>query len=165
MNSSIATVSISGDLRDKLSAIAKAGFDGVEVFEQDFVTYDGTPRDVGALVADHGLKIDLFQPFRDFEGLPGAARARAFDRAERKFDPMAELGTDLLLVSSSTNPEALGCVDRIASRTGMRLTLKARAISSWRSCTPEARLPCTIASLSASWTMSAADRDREASVA
>ena len=91
--------------------------------------------------------------------------ARAFDRAERKFDPMAELGTDLLLVSSSTNPEALGCVDRIASRTGMRLTLKARAISSWRSCTPEARLPCTIASLSASWTMSAADRDREASVA
>lgn len=114
MNSFIATVSILGELCDKLFAIAKAGFDGVEVFEQDFVTYDGTPRDVGALVADHGLKIDLFQPFRDFEGLPGAARARAFDRAERKFDPMAELGTDLLLVSSSTNPEALGCVDRIA---------------------------------------------------
>lgn len=115
MKTSIATVSIAGDLRDKLAAIAKAGFDGVEIFEQDFITYDGAPRDVGALVADHGLKIDLFQPFRDFEGLPEGARARAFDRAERKFDLMGELGTDLLLVSSSTNPEALGGVDRMAA--------------------------------------------------
>lgn len=115
MKTSIATVSIAGDLRDKLTAIAKAGFGGVEIFEQDFITYDGAPRDVGALVADHGLRIDLFQPFRDFEGLPDTARTRAFDRAERKFDLMAELGTDLLLVSSSTNPTALGGVDRIAA--------------------------------------------------
>lgn len=118
MKTSIATVSIAGDLRDKLTAIAKAGFDGVEIFEQDFVTYDGAPRDVGALVADHGLKIDLFQPFRDFEGLAGAARLRAFDRAERKFDLMEELGTDLLLVSSTTSPEALGGIDRIADDFG-----------------------------------------------
>lgn len=118
MKTSIATVSIAGDLRDKLTAIAKAGFDGVEIFEQDFVTYDGAPRDVGALVADHGLKIDLFQPFRDFEGLAGAARLRAFDRAERKFDLMEELGTDLLLVSSTTSPEALGGIDRIAADFG-----------------------------------------------
>jgi len=34
-----------------------------------------------------------------------------------------------------------------------------------RGCTGEARLPCTSASLGASWTMSAEDRDREASVA
>ncbi len=118
MKTSIATISIAGDLRDKLTAIAKAGFDGVEIFEQDFVTYDGAPRDVGALVADHGLKIDLFQPFRDFEGLAGAARLRAFDRAERKFDLMEELGTDLLLVSSTTSPEALGGIDRIAADFG-----------------------------------------------
>lgn len=35
----------------------------------------------------------------------------------------------------------------------------------WRGCTGEARLPCTSASLGTSWTMSAEDRDREASVA
>ena len=35
MRTSIATVSISGDLGEKLEAIAAAGFDGVEIFEND----------------------------------------------------------------------------------------------------------------------------------
>ena len=37
MKTSIATVSVSGTLRDKLEAIAAAGFDGVEIFEQYFI--------------------------------------------------------------------------------------------------------------------------------
>ncbi len=114
MKTSIATVSISGDLPEKLAAIAEAGFDGIEIFEQDFIAYDGSPRDVGNLVRDHGLEIMLYQPFRDFEGLPGPDRSRAFDRAERKFDLMAELGTDLMLICSSVHPKALGGIDRAA---------------------------------------------------
>ena len=47
MKTSIATVSISGNLREKLEAIAAAGYDGIEIFEQDFIAYDGSPRDVG----------------------------------------------------------------------------------------------------------------------
>ena len=70
MKTSIATVSISGELPEKLAAIAAAGFDGVEIFEQDFVAFDGSPRDVAKRVRDFGLEIMLFQPFRDFEGLP-----------------------------------------------------------------------------------------------
>jgi 4-hydroxyphenylpyruvate dioxygenase len=50
MKTSIATVSISGDLREKLAAIAAAGFDGIEIFENDFLTFDGSPKDVGAMV-------------------------------------------------------------------------------------------------------------------
>ncbi|MBI1217599.1 MAG: TIM barrel protein [Rhodobacteraceae bacterium] len=114
MKTSIATVSLSGDLRDKLIAIAAAGFDGIEIFETDFVAFDASPREVGAMVRDAGLEISLFQPFRDFEGMPGAARARAFERAERKFDLMGELGTDLVLVCSNVSPEALGGIDRAA---------------------------------------------------
>jgi 4-hydroxyphenylpyruvate dioxygenase len=57
MKTSIATVSLSGDLREKLSAIAAADFDGVEIFENDFLAFDGSPRDVGAMVRDHGLEI------------------------------------------------------------------------------------------------------------
>ena len=67
MKTSIATVSISGDLREKLAAIAAAGFDGIEIFENDFLAFDGLPRDVGRMVRDHGLEISLFQPFREFE--------------------------------------------------------------------------------------------------
>jgi TRAP-type transport system large permease protein len=93
MKTSIATVCISGDLREKLAAIASAGFDGVEIFENDFLAFDGTPAEVGRMIRDHGLEITLFQPFRDFEGMPEPQRSRAFDRAERKFDLMQELGT------------------------------------------------------------------------
>ncbi|MGH1332095.1 MAG: bifunctional sugar phosphate isomerase/epimerase/4-hydroxyphenylpyruvate dioxygenase family protein [Paracoccaceae bacterium] len=115
MKTSIATVSISGSLREKLEAIADAGFDGIEIFEQDFIADEGSPRDVARMVRDHGLEITLFQPFRDFEGLPDGLRAKAFDRAERKFDLMQELGADLVLFCSSCHPKALGGIDRAAA--------------------------------------------------
>ena len=115
MKTSIATVSISGSLPEKLEAIAAAGFDGIEIFEQDFNTHDGSPREVGELIRSLGLEITLFQPFRDFEGLPDPLRAKAFDRAERKFDLMQELGTDLVLMCSSCHPASLGGIDRAAA--------------------------------------------------
>ncbi|MHA6297997.1 bifunctional sugar phosphate isomerase/epimerase/4-hydroxyphenylpyruvate dioxygenase family protein [Devosia sp. CAU 1758] len=115
MKTSIATVSISGDLREKLEAIAAAGFDGVEIFENDFLAFDRSPAEVRAMVADLGLEITLFQPFRDFEGLPEPQRGQAFDRAERKFDLMGELGAPLMLVCSSVAPAALGGIDRAAA--------------------------------------------------
>lgn len=114
MKTAIATVSISGDLGEKLAAIAAAGFDGVEIFENDFLAYDARPHEVGRMVRDHGLEISLFQPFRDFEGMPEPQRSRAFDRAERKFDLMQELGTDLVLICSNVSPLALGGTDRAA---------------------------------------------------
>ncbi|RCS22061.1 sugar phosphate isomerase/epimerase and 4-hydroxyphenylpyruvate domain-containing protein [Phyllobacterium salinisoli] len=115
MKTAIATVSISGDLAEKLAAIASAGFDGIEIFENDFLAFDGTPAEVGRMVQDHGLEISLFQPFRDFEGMPEPQRSRTFDRAERKFDLMEELGTDLMLVCSNVSPFSLGGIDRAAA--------------------------------------------------
>ena len=114
MKSCIATVSIAGDFREKLAAIARAGFTGIEIFEQDFIAFDGRPEDVADMVKDHGLEIMLFQPFRDFEGMPDALRDRAFDRAERKFDLMNQLGVDLMLVCSNVSPHSLGGIDRAA---------------------------------------------------
>ena len=67
------------------------------------------------MVRDHGLEITLFQPFRDFEGMPEPHRARTFDRAERKFDVMQQLGTDLVLVCSNVSPVSLGGIDRAAA--------------------------------------------------
>jgi sugar phosphate isomerase/epimerase len=78
---SIASVSLSGDLAKKLEAIAAAGFKGVEIFENDLLSFDGTPADVCRRVADLGLEIVTFQPFRDFEGMPPESRERIFARA------------------------------------------------------------------------------------
>ena len=115
MKTAIATVSISGNLREKLEAIAAAGFDGIEIFEQDFIADAGTPKEIGAMIRDYGLEISLFQPFRDFEGLPEPHRTRAFDRAKHKFDLMTQLDADLVLMCSSCHPEALGGIDRAAA--------------------------------------------------
>ncbi|ENA28427.1 MULTISPECIES: 3-dehydroshikimate dehydratase QuiC [Pseudomonas] len=108
MQRSIATVSLSGTLPEKLEAIAAAGFDGVEIFENDLLTYGGTPREIRRLCADLGLAITLFQPFRDFEGCPRDRLPRNLDRAERKFDLMQELGTDLILVCSNVTVDSIG---------------------------------------------------------
>ncbi len=112
--SSIATVSLSGSLDEKLRAIAAAGFAGVEIFETDLICFDGTPRDVRRMAEDLGLSIVAFQPFRDFEGMPEPQRSRNLERARRKFETMQALGTDLLLVCSNVSPLALGGIVRAA---------------------------------------------------
>jgi 4-hydroxyphenylpyruvate dioxygenase len=105
MKKSIATVSVSGMLPQKLAAISAARFDGVEIFENDLLQFAGTPRDVRHMADDLGLSIDLFQPFRDFEGVGAAQLQRNLDRAERKFDLMQELGAPLMLVCSNAQPD------------------------------------------------------------
>jgi len=115
MQTSIATVSLSGGLAEKLGAIAAAGFTGVEVFESDLLSFNGTPKDVARIMASLGLKMVTFQPFRDFEGMPEPQRSRTFARAERKFDLMGELGCDLLMICSNVAPDSLGGIDRAAA--------------------------------------------------
>jgi len=137
MLTSIATVSISGNLESKLRAIAQAGLDGVEIFENDLLTSTGSARDARTLMSYLGLTCTMFQPFRDFEGMPDALRERVFERMERKFDVMQELGTDLLLVCSNVSPAALADRSRIvddfrelgerAAKRGLRVGYEALA--------------------------------------
>ncbi|HET9105689.1 MAG TPA: TIM barrel protein [Steroidobacteraceae bacterium] len=115
MLTSIATVSLSGTLESKLRAIAQARFDGAEIFENDLLTARSTAREIAAQMRDAGLACTLFQPFRDFEGMPGELRGRTFDRLERKFDLMQDLGAALLLVCSSVSPAASGDRSRIVA--------------------------------------------------
>jgi 4-hydroxyphenylpyruvate dioxygenase len=112
-SNAIATVSLKGTLQEKLIAAAGAGFAGVEIFEADLIGSDLSPAQVRHMLADLGMSCDLYQPFRDFEGMPGALRARAFDRAERKFELMGELGTNRILVCSNCQPHSLGERQRI----------------------------------------------------
>jgi 4-hydroxyphenylpyruvate dioxygenase len=143
---SIATVSLSGTLPEKLEAAAAIGFDGVEIFENDLLTFDGSPHDVREIAEGLGLAITIFQPFRDFEAMPEPQRARNLDRAERKFDVMQALGTDLILVCSNIHPAAIDDDSRAAAdlaemaerakRRGLRIGYEAlawgRHVNRWR---------------------------------
>ena len=134
---SIATVSLGGTLIEKLQAIAAAGFDGVEIFENDLLYFDGSPAEVKTICGDLGLRVLLFQPFRDFEAAPRARMAKNFDRAEAKFDVMQQLGADLMLVCSNTAPDAIGddavaaedlrALGERAARRGFRIGYEALA--------------------------------------
>lgn len=107
MRRSIATVSLSGTLPEKLEAIAAARFDGVEIFEPDLTAHNGRPREVRDMAADLGLTIELFQPFRNAEGVTPAQFRRNLDRLERKFDLMGELGVPLMLICSNVDADAI----------------------------------------------------------
>ena len=103
---SIATVSLSGSLTEKLTAASRAGFDGVEIFENDLLASPLTPEDIRARCADLGLTIDLYQPMRDIEAVPDDEFARNLRRARHKFELMRRLGADTVLVCSSVSPLA-----------------------------------------------------------
>jgi 4-hydroxyphenylpyruvate dioxygenase len=107
MRRAIATVCLSGTLEEKLRAAAHAGFDGVEIFENDLIATPLSPTDVRALADDLGLSIDLYQPFRDYDSTDPATLDANRRRAERKFDVMDELGADLLLVCSNVSDDAV----------------------------------------------------------
>jgi 4-hydroxyphenylpyruvate dioxygenase len=108
MKTSIATVCLSGTLEEKMRASAAAGFDGVEVFEPDFVASPLAPERIAALAADLGLTLDLYQPFRDFEGV-GIQRLRQnLRRAAAKFDLMNRLGIDTMLLCSNVGTAISG---------------------------------------------------------
>jgi 4-hydroxyphenylpyruvate dioxygenase len=107
MHRSIATVSLSGTLRQKLEAVSAAGFDGIELFESDFVNFKGSAGELGRIAADLGLSLDLYQPFRDFEAMPEAQFRRSLERAERKFDLMEAMGAPMMLCCSNTSPLAI----------------------------------------------------------
>ena len=116
MHKGVATLSLSGRLGDKLDAIAAAGFDGVEIFDNDLVGSPLTPREVAARCADLGLSVDLFQPVRDAAGVVPETFSATHRRVEGKLDVASELGAGVLLVCSHVGPDAVDDLDLVAEQ-------------------------------------------------
>ena len=137
MRTSIATVCLSGTLQDKLLACARAGFDGVEIFEQDLIVCPLSPEEIRDLAAELGLSLDLYQPFRDFEGVDEQLLEANLRRAEAKFDLMRRLGIDTILVCSNVatatiDDDAVAAsqlrrLGDLAARYGVRIAYEALA--------------------------------------
>ncbi|EHR53082.1 4-hydroxyphenylpyruvate dioxygenase/hemolysin-like protein [Saccharomonospora marina XMU15] len=146
MRKAIATVCLSGTLSDKLDAAAAAGFDGVEIFENDLIASPWSPRRLRDRCTELGLSVDLYQPFRDFETVDPEALRRNLRRAQRKFDLMERLGADTLLVCSSVSDDAVADADLAAEqlhmlaeraqRRGLRIAYEAlawgRHVDTWQ---------------------------------
>jgi 4-hydroxyphenylpyruvate dioxygenase len=137
MRTSIATVCLSGTLTQKMHACAEAGFDGIEVFEPDLVTTHHSPEEIRALAGRLGLRLDLYQPFRDAEGVDEATFEANLRRAEAKFALMQRLGMDTMLVCSNVatatvdddrvSASQLRAMGELAQQYGVRLAFEALA--------------------------------------
>jgi 4-hydroxyphenylpyruvate dioxygenase len=101
MRTSIATVCLSGTLDQKLVAARAAGFDGVEIFEPDLVASSQSPEEIRARAAELVLSLDLYQPFRDFEGVGPERLEQNLRRAAAKFGLMNRLGIETMLLCSN----------------------------------------------------------------
>jgi sugar phosphate isomerase/epimerase len=126
---SVATASIgfrtNKSLADKLEAIARAGYDGIELAFPDLVAFASehaghtvdasiasgrelllsSARQAKALCRRLRLQVVMLQPFTNFEGWPENSKERkdAFDRARLWIDVMKEVGADMLQVGSKQN--------------------------------------------------------------
>jgi sugar phosphate isomerase/epimerase len=109
----VATVALSGYLVDKLELPPRSA--------RRRRDHGKRPADGRRLAADvrhlrqPRPRHRIYQPFRDFEAMPEPQRGRNLDRAERRFDTMQELGTDLVLVCSNTHAAALDDDTRAAA--------------------------------------------------
>lgn len=118
MRTSIATVCLSGGLVEKLHACAAAGFDGVEIMDADLIASYESPEEIRALCQRLGLTIDLFQPFRDVEGVTDDVFADNLRRAEAKFKIMGRLGAELMLLCSNAGTATIDDDDLAARQLG-----------------------------------------------
>ena len=137
MRTSIATVCLSDTLEEKMHAAAAAGFNGIEVFEQDLVVSPSSPEQIRELAGQLGLSLDLYQPFRDFDAVGPEQLAANLKRAEAKFRLMNRLGITTLLVCSNVATAEidddevmagqLRRLGELAARHGVRLAYEALA--------------------------------------
>lgn len=101
MRTSIATVCLSGTLAEKLRAASDAGYDGVEIFEQDLVVSPHSPEQIRARGEELGLSFDLYQPFRDLDGVDEEQFSDNLRRLESKFRIMRRLNIDMILICTN----------------------------------------------------------------
>ncbi len=107
MRRGISSLSFSGPLDKKIEAAAAAGFEGIEIFREDLIYFDGKPADLSRLARDAGIAIFSLQSLRDFDAGPDEARVWNRRRAGRFLDLAAEIGAPLLIVCANTRPDTL----------------------------------------------------------
>ena len=100
------TISLAGSLPAKLTAVRNAGFSQIMLSARDVVGHAEGLDDAVAAVRNSGLRVTGFQVLRDFEGLTGHLHDYKVDIAKSMLEMCHALGSNVLLVCSSTSTHA-----------------------------------------------------------
>ena len=107
------TITLAGPLEAKLRAVKAAGFSQIMLSARDIAGHPQGEEVAVRLVRASGLAVTGFQVLRDFEGLSGNLHDYKVDIARSMLATCRDLGSDLLLVCSSTSAHATGDEDAL----------------------------------------------------
>ncbi len=108
------TITLNGPLQARLAAIRQAGFGQVMLGARDVAGHPGGVAAAAAAVRASGLRPMGLQVLRDFEGLSDHLHEYKLDIAKSMLRMCAELGSPVLVASSSTSHHATEDLDLIA---------------------------------------------------
>jgi sugar phosphate isomerase/epimerase len=109
------TITLAGPLKAKLAAVRRAGFTQIMLSARDIAGHPDGEAAAVAAVRGSGLRVTGFQVLRDFEGLSGNLHEYKTGIAMAMLRMCRALGSDLLLVCSSTSTHATGDTDALAA--------------------------------------------------
>lgn len=99
MDQSIATLSLGGTLKDKLYALAAAGFRLVALTDSELIADELTPAGLADLLQELNLRVSMFQVHGVFGTADDGSPQLVRDRVPPKFELMRRLGASLMQVS------------------------------------------------------------------
>jgi len=109
------TITLAGPLDAKLRAVKAAGFSQIMLMARDIAGHPGGEAAAVRMVRESGLRVTGFQVMRDFEGLVGNLHGYKIDIAMAMLEMCRALGSNLLLVCSSTSTHATGDTDALVA--------------------------------------------------
>jgi sugar phosphate isomerase/epimerase len=102
------TITLAGTLEGKLRAVRDAGFTQIMLSARDIVGHPAGEAAAVSAVRQSGLRVTGFQVLRDFEGLSGHLHAYKVEVAKAMLGMCRALGSELLLVCSSSLAHGTG---------------------------------------------------------
>ncbi len=121
----MATISLGGTLVEKIEAVSGAGFEGIELFDEDVRRSGLSAAEIGLRCQDAGLDVESYQPFRQAEGVPDDEFADVVARFRDELTVARDLGTDTIVIVSNTDPDAIADRDRSAGQLAVLAAIAA----------------------------------------
>ncbi|AYD05163.1 4-hydroxyphenylpyruvate dioxygenase (plasmid) [Neorhizobium sp. NCHU2750] len=140
------TVLLGGTTNDKIQAVSAAGFDQIELWQQDLDAFPQGAQRLGLQLRQARVGLTDYQVLLDFDGAPNEIRGEKRTEALRMFDDAICLGAKTILVPASTRKDCVpGRIDEDmkwlcseAAQRGLRIAYEAMAWSTVNSTTPAA---------------------------
>ncbi len=103
----INTALLGGTPAQKIEAASTAGFDQIEIWQHDVEAHESGPEDLAIRLRNHGIGVTDYEVVRDFDGAPDAFRDEKRAQALFMLETAAQLGTDTVLVTASSDPACI----------------------------------------------------------